>query len=213
MSKSEELKKALVEMMEPEALAFVRERADEGEDPREIIGDLREGIQEVGNRFEDGEFFLTELIMAGRIFKEALEILSPKLTGSAEEPKGTVVIGTIQGDIHDIGKNIVATLLSASGFEVHDLGVDVPPELFLEKVKEVQADILGISTLLTVSYEQMKEAISRVKKEFPNTEVKVIVGGGPIDEMVRRFVGADTIGVDAAKAVDICQQFITRREG
>lgn len=212
MSKSVELKQAFLEMMEPETLALVRERMEEGDGGWGIINDLREGIQEVGNRFEAGEFFLTELIMAGRIFKEAMQMLSPGLTASAEKARGTVVIGTIQGDIHDIGKNIVSTLLTASGFEVHDLGVDVPPDRFLGKMKEVQADILGISTLLTVSYEAMKETISRLREDFPPGRVKVIIGGGPIDETVRRFVGADAIGVDAVKALDVCHQFVTRSE-
>ncbi|MBI3089826.1 MAG: corrinoid protein [Candidatus Tectomicrobia bacterium] len=204
---SEQLTRAILELREEEVLQLVRQRLAAGEAPLEIIAALRQGVAEVGQKFEKGEYFLTELIMAGKIFKEAMVDLEPALERSRQQSQalGTVVIGTVKGDLHDIGKNIVIIMLRSAGFLVHDLGIDVPPQTFVNKVREVNADLLGLSGLLTVSFNPMKETVAAMHAAGLRERCRIMIGGGPTDERVRAYTGADYVGQDAGQAVRLAK--------
>ncbi len=198
----------LAELKEDEALAEVRRVLDEGGDPLSLVEGLREGMSEVGRRFEEKEYFLSELIMSAEIFKEAIALIAPHLEAGMGPSRGSVVIGTVKGDIHDIGKNIVATLLRCEGYDVHDLGVDVPPEVFVDKLKETGASLLALSGLLTLAFDSMKETVDNLAEAGMRDKVKVIIGGGPVNEKVVEYSGADAFGVDAAQAVKLAGEYL-----
>ena len=204
----EKLIDAMVELREDEVLKMVKERVEAGEDPLKIVNECREGIIEVGKRFEAKEYFVPDLIMSGEIFKEAMEILKPKMAGKSTKKLGNFVIGTVSGDIHDIGKDITATVLEANGFEVYNLGVDIPPEKFIEKIKETNAFAVGLCGLMTLSHDPMKETVELIKKEGLRDKVKIIIGGGTMDESVRESTGADAWTDNAAKGVDIIKGWV-----
>ncbi|MEM2029087.1 MAG: cobalamin-dependent protein, partial [Candidatus Bathyarchaeia archaeon] len=171
-------------------------------DPMGIIEALRSGMDEVGRRFESGEYFISELVMSGEIMKRALEILKPYLKSEGES-KGKIVLGTIIGDLHDIGKEIIKTLLVSAGFEVHDLGVDVPPEKFVEAAKETGARIIGISALLSTSIVNTAEVIRKLREEGLRDKVKVIVGGAAARPWMVESYGLDAAVNDAVKGLEI----------
>jgi 5-methyltetrahydrofolate--homocysteine methyltransferase len=179
-----------------------------GTDPLVILDALREGMMIVSNRFEKGEYFLPELIMAGELFKEISAILRPSPKALQTSSKGTIVFGTVQGDIHDIGKEVTVAVLEGIGYEVFDLGVNVPPERFIEKLQETGARILGLSGLITSAYEGMKKTIESLVKAGMRDQVKVMIGGGITDEKVRLYTGADAFGNNPSDAIKICQKFI-----
>ena len=146
--------------------------------------------------------------MSGEIFKEAMAVVEPNLkAGASEKPLAKMVLGTAKGDIHNIGKDIVATLLKAAGFEVYDVGIDAPPQVFIDKLKETDATILGISGLLTPSFESMKQTVQAVKDAGLRDKVKIIVGGGIVTEVVCKYVGADAFTDDAPQGVELCKKF------
>jgi len=171
----------------------------------EIVG-LRYEI--VGLRYETGEYFLTELVGAGAVMKEGMEELSPHLKIKRMKPSGRVVIGTVMGDVHDIGKDIVKMLLTSAGFKVEDLGVDVPAEEFVKRVKETKADIVALSALLTTTMQEMKRVIEELEKTGLREEVKIIIGGAPITKEFCQEIGADAAAEDAAQGVRICKQWM-----
>jgi corrinoid protein of di/trimethylamine methyltransferase len=182
-----------------------------GIDPLKAIEEgLAQGIREVGNKFANGEVFLPELIMAAETMKKALEILEPELKKKKKERKtlGKVLLGTVAGDIHSIGKTIVASMLSANGFEVYDIGEDVPAGKFVEKVKELKPDILGLSALLTTTLPEQKVVIETLKKEGLRDKVKVIVGGAPTSREWAKEIGADGYGADATEAVEVVKKLL-----
>jgi len=184
----------------------VRSALDSGSSPIEILKDLEAGMQEVGLRFQQSQYFFSELIMAGETMKEALKILKPLLKSS--QAKGKVVIGTIQGDLHDIGKDIVSTLLFSSGFEVHDLGIDVPPEKFAEKVKETGANVVGVSALLSVTVNTVSQVAEVLQREGLRDKVKIIAGGAAMrGEYVKRL-GIDAAVNDAVEGVGIIKEWV-----
>ena len=202
-----ELAKYLVELKEEEFLEAVRNRLDSGDDPIEIIRQCNRGMVEVGMRFERSEYYISELIMSSEILKKAMTHLEPLMGDLKKGPsKGRVVIGTVKDDIHDIGKNIAATLLKGTGYEVVDLGVDVPVETFVETVKETKAKVLGLSALLNFTFPSMRAVVDGLKDAGIRDQVTVIIGGAPCNEEVRRSVGADHFALDATKGVKICQQ-------
>ena len=203
---SDQLKQALSDLDEETALKLVQERLDAGDDPLSIIAACREGMADVGKRYEANEYYVSELIMAGEVFKQAMAKISTKFQTDSGPKRGSVVIGTVKGDIHEIGKDIVVSLLQAGNYNVIDLGVDTPPEKFVEAVKESGATIVGLSGLLTVSFDAMKETVAALKNA--GLPVKVMVGGGPVTEQVRAYVGADAFGADAQAAVALCGQWI-----
>ncbi|MEM0024041.1 MAG: corrinoid protein [Thermofilaceae archaeon] len=195
-----------------EVKALVREALAKGASPNEVIERaLRPAMEEAGRRFEKGEFFLAELVVAGDLFKEVMdEILVPEIQkqGGSTRSLGTVVIGTVRGDLHDIGKSIVATMLRAAGFNVIDLGVDVPPEKFVEAAIENKADIVAMSALLTTTMLEMRNVIEELKKAGIRDKVKVVVGGAAVTEDFARSIGADGYGEDAVKGVKVCKELL-----
>ena len=206
---SGELTKAIADLEEIEALRITREKVDSGEEPHLILEESRNGMEIVGKRFSDGEYFLPELIFSAEIFKEISEIVKPKLTKDVQvERLGKVIIGTVAGDIHDIGKDIVVFMLDISGFEVYDLGVNVPPQKFIEKIKETGAPIVGLSGFLTLAFDSMKETVDAIKAAGLRDEVKIMIGGGQIDGEIRKYTGADAYGLDAMDAVSLTKGWI-----
>jgi len=208
----QKIKECIVNLDMDGAVENVKKALENKISPIEIVSkSIVEGMSIVGEKFEKGEYFLSELIVAGEIGKEITKLLDPYL--KAEETRleklGRVVIGTVRGDLHDIGKNIVAMMLEAAGFEVIDLGADVPPEKFVEAVKEHDANIVAMSALLTVTMPEMKNVIDELKKAGLRDKVKVIVGGAPVTEEYAKSIGADGYGETAVEGVRICKQWVT----
>jgi methylmalonyl-CoA mutase cobalamin-binding domain/chain len=204
-----ELAEAILELREDEVNKLVRERIAAGTDPLSLVAECREGMRLVGERHKAGDYFLGELIMSGEIFNNAMSLIEPLLKEDRPAvPLARIVIGTAKGDIHNIGKDIVAMLLKAAGFEVYDIGADAPPEAFVQKVKETGATIVGISGLLTTSFESMRLTVRALVEAGLRDKVKVIVGGGIVTDMVRKHVGADAFSDDAPEGVEICRGFI-----
>ena len=186
------------------AVALAEKVVEQGIDPVEALEEgLAKPLREVGNRFETGEAFITELIASAEVMEAGAEVLNREIArrGANKESAGRFLIGTVEGDIHSIGKNIVATLLNASGFEVIDLGIDVPTSTFVEKVKELEPDILGLSALMTTTMMKQKEIIGALTDAGLRSNVKVIVGGAPVTEEWVQEIGADAAGFDAGNAV------------
>jgi 5-methyltetrahydrofolate--homocysteine methyltransferase len=188
---------------------LIREALAQGVPPYEILTrGLVKGITIVGQKYEDGEYFLTELVGAGEIVKQGIEEISPLLAGKEVEPLGKVVIGTVRGDLHDIGKNIVKMLLATSGFAVYDLGVDVTPDRFVEEIKNTNPDILGMSALLTTTMDSMRTTIEELNKRGVRNKVKIIIGGAPITNEFAEEIGADAAAMDAAQGVRKCKEWM-----
>jgi methanogenic corrinoid protein MtbC1 len=202
-----EVSQLLSDLKESEVLETVKRLIAEGADPNTVLDACQEGMVIVGERFENGEYFISDLMMAGEIFKEINEVLGPRLVGSAGKSAGKVVFGTVQGDIHDIGKDLVVGLLRASNFEVTDLGVDVPPQRFVEALKDTGAPILALSGLLTVAFDAMKATVDAVTAAGLRDKVKIVLGGAPVDETVVRYAGADAAGGDAQNGVNLCRRW------
>jgi methanogenic corrinoid protein MtbC1 len=199
-----DLVNAVTEMMEDDAMALTKKYLDEGMAPIKIIDAYKEALGIVGKRFEEGTYFVPELIMAGEMMKVASEMMKPLMatdTGSNGNKVGKFLLGTVQGDIHDIGKDMVAMLLDMNGFEVRDLGVDVPAQRFCEAFKDFQPDIVGLSGLLTLSYESMKQVVDGLKGLGVRDNVKIIIGGGQVDEHACKYVQADAWVTDAVAGV------------
>jgi methanogenic corrinoid protein MtbC1 len=198
----------LANLKEEEALKIVEDRLGAGEEPLKILDDARRAMEIVGKRFADGEYFIPDLVYSGEILKGINEAVKPKLAGTGETKRvGKVVFGTVAGDIHDIGKNIVVFMLDVNGFEVYDLGVDVPAQAFVDKIKESGAHIVGLSGFLTLAYASMKQTIEAIKEAGLKDEVKVMIGGGQITEEVRKYTGADAYGKDAMTGVSLAQKW------
>ncbi|MGD0915168.1 MAG: cobalamin-dependent protein [Thermodesulfobacteriota bacterium] len=204
----DQLATAMADLEEATVLKLVQQRLDTGENPMAILTNCREGMASVGKRFEAGEYWVSDLIMAGEIFKQVSVLLSPRLKTDAIGIRGKVVIGTAKGDIHDIGKDIVVSLLKAANYDVRDLGVDVPPQKVVDVVKETGATVVGLSGLLTVAFDSMKETVAALAAAGLRPKVKVMVGGGSVTEKVQHYTGADAWGTDAQSAVLLCNQWI-----
>lgn len=202
------LAQALVDFDEDFVFGEIKKRLGHGEKPMQLIRELQQGMGLVGKRFEGGMYFLSELIMSADIFARAMGILEPKLEGSAMETIGKIVIGTPKGDIHDIGKNIFCTVAKGAGFEVHDLGVDVPIDRFVETIAEVKPQILGFSALITPAFKPMKEVVDILVDKGLRENIKIIVGGGVVTETVQKFVRADAFTTDAIEGLEFCKSFV-----
>ena len=210
----QKIKECLVNMDLEGAKENAKKALEAGANPQDIISrGIAEGMDIVGRKFEEGEYFLSELLVAGEIAKEILKILNPYIKSGEVKLKklGKVVIGTVRGDLHDIGKNIVAMMLNAAGFEVIDLGADVPPEKFVEAARENDANIVAMSALLSVTMPEMKVVIDELKKAGLRDKVKVIVGGAPVTEEYAKEIGADGYGENAIEGVRICKSWMTRQ--
>ncbi len=205
---TDQLTTAMADLEETTVLKLVQERLDKGEDPLSILAGAREGMILVGKRFESCEYFISELMMAGEIFRQINALVASRLKVELVGTRGKVVIGTAKGDIHDIGKDIVVSLLKAANYDVRDLGIDVPPQKFVDAVKETGATVVGLSGLLTIAFDSMKETIAALAAEGLRPRVKVMIGGGSVSDTVKQYTGADGWGTDAQAAVSLCNQWI-----
>jgi methanogenic corrinoid protein MtbC1 len=199
----------LADLKEEEVLKLTKKRLEAKEDPLKILEDSRKGMEVVGKRFAGGEYFLPELVFSGELLKEITEIVKPYLKGDVKQKRlGKVVIGTVAGDIHDIGLNIVDFMLDVNGFEVTNLGVDVSKEKFVKAVQDTKAPIVGLSGFLTPAFDAMKETIEALDKAGLRNNVKVMIGGGQMDDEVRKYAKADAYGKDAMAAVALAKKWI-----
>ncbi|HTX69959.1 MAG TPA: cobalamin-dependent protein [Thermoleophilia bacterium] len=208
---SERLDDLIVRMDERGALAQIRERLDAGEDPAALVEECRTGMERVGHLYEEGTYYISALIMAGEIIREATELLIPRLTATQRETGGgKMVIATVRGDIHDIGKNIVIALLDAEGFSMVDLGVNVAPEQIAETVQQERPDVLGLSCLLTSGYEALRDTIALVREQSVlwHPHLPIVLGGAAVDEMVKERTGADAWCDDAARGLGVVRSLL-----
>ena len=210
-----EIAQAIVELRRrDEVISMVRKKLEAGASAREIlVNDLIPGLREVGRKFEEKEYFLADMLYSAITMNECMKILEPHLLKEVEkaESAGKIVLGTVAGDIHDIGKNLFATLARAAGFEVYDLGVDVPASKFVEKVKEVQPDIVAMSALLPTTAPYFKVVVEELKKAGLRDKVFVLIGGPPL--VTAQEVGADAYTNDAFVGVKIAQEYVKKKRG
>jgi 5-methyltetrahydrofolate--homocysteine methyltransferase len=205
---AKDLVKTLADLKEQEVIKIVEDRLNAKEDPLKILGDARKGMEIVGQRFASSEYFIPDLVYSGEILRAVTEMVKPKLSKAGEIKRvGKVVFGTVAGDIHDIGKDIVVFMLDVNGFEVYDLGIDVPVQKFVEKIKETGAPIVGLSGFLTLAFDSMKQTVDAMKAAGLRDKVKVMIGGGQITEEVRKYTGADAYGKDAMAGVSLAKKW------
>ena len=207
-----ELIRAISDLDEERAVALIRERLAAGTDPLYLMDGCQEGMRRVGRRYEREEIYLSGLIMGGEIFRQAMELVQPAIQRQVSgKASGTILLGTVQGDIHDLGKNIVHMLLGCHAFTVFDLGIDVSPESFAEQACQIQPNLVGLSGLLTSSYDSMRETILRLREA--GCQAPVIIGGGQLNEQVFHYIGADHWTTDAVAGVELCRQLVGERSG
>lgn len=202
----------LADMNEDDALPLAKRMLlDDGVDPMRVLDLCRAAMDIVGKRFEEGEYFLPELVLAGEMLDIIGGIAKPLIKqrgGAAAATHGKVLIGTVHGDLHDIGKNIVSFMLDINGFEVKDIGIDVPVQKFIDEIQAFQPDVVGLSGFLTLAFDSMKETIAAFDAAGLRDKFKIMIGGGQIDETVRRYTGADAYGVNAVEAVVLCRKWM-----
>jgi methanogenic corrinoid protein MtbC1 len=203
---------ALVNMKEKEAIQTARALLDEGENPLNILHTCTRAMGRVGERFEKGQYFLPHLIMAGEMLKQISQMVKPQLQSHVTKKKlGRVVIGTVEGDIHDIGKDIVTFILEVNGFEVHDIGIDAAPGKFVEAINEFQPQVVGMSGLLTLAYDSMKNTVAAIEDAGLRDRVKIMVGGGQMSENVKEYVAADAYCKDAIEGLNLAKKWTGSR--
>jgi 5-methyltetrahydrofolate--homocysteine methyltransferase len=199
-------------MMEDKVLSLTKQYMADGKDPVEVFRAYQQAMEEIGNRFEKEIYFIPELIMAGEMMKTGSEIIKPYLNGSEADSGGQkigkLLLATIEGDIHDIGKNIVAMIMDLNGFEVMDLGVDVSADMIIENAKSFQPDVIGVSGLLTLAFDPMKALVEKLKDAGLRDQFKVIVGGAQLDQQVCDYIGADAFVIDAVAGVNKCKEWV-----
>ena len=205
----EKLITAIADMNEHEAMSLAREMLDKGEDPQAILDAGSKAMALIGDRYDAGEYFLPELILAGDMMKQLGKLVKPKLGSKTTrtKPSGKVVIGTVAGDIHDIGKDVVAFMLDVNNFEVHDLGVDVSESTFVDKIREVKPEVVGMSGFLTLGFDQMKKTVEAIKKAGMRDQVKIMIGGSIMNEKAAEYAGADAYGKDSTTAVKLAKSW------
>ena len=199
MAQQDSLSQAMADLAEEKAKKLIKEKIEAGVPASEILKECQTGMAEIGKRYEEGKYFVSELMYAGEIMKDIMADLGPMLSGEpkAESKLGKVVLGTVKGDIHDLGKDVVALMLRGVGFEVIDLGVDVPPEKFVKAVKDSGAEIVGMSVFLTMAYEAATATVDAIKEAGLRDKVSIMIGGGPVTDLVREKTGCDFYGKDA----------------
>ncbi len=213
MNIDSQLAELVADLEEEAVLKIVQQRIENGEDLLQIINECNEGMREVGSRYEKGEYFIAGLIMAGEIFRQVVEMVQPLLVDQLSgASSGKIVVGTVAGDIHDLGKNMFGLLLTCHGFDVVDLGVDVPPAKFAAKVIEHKPDLVGLSGLITASFESMKETIALIRKEYEKHDltIPILVGGGFIDDQIHQYVDSDYWVSDAMAGVRLCEELLSK---
>lgn len=207
------VKDALLNLDMNEAPKAAEEAVELGIAPSLIVLEgIAKGMEGVGERYENNEYFLAELLISGEIMNRVLKVLEPHLKMERAEATGRIVIGTVKGDLHDLGKSIVITLLKSAGFEVHDLGIDVPAEKLVKEVKDSKADILALSALLTTSMMEMRTVIDALKKAGIRESVRVIIGGHPVSEEFAKEIGADAYGETAFRGLEICKRWAEQKK-
>jgi len=203
---------AMVEMQEAEALHMAKQMLDEGTDPMTILRACSTAMETVGKRFENGEYFLPHLMMAGEMLKQISEMIKPLIQeDESKASHGRVLLGTVKGDIHDIGKNIVTFLLESNGFEVRDIGIDQPPEKFVRAIEDFQPGVVGLSGLLTLAFESMKDTIQAIEAAGLREKIWIMIGGAQVTEQVKEYTGADAYGPDAVAGLRLTKQWIGGR--
>ena len=203
-----ELVNAIADLQEQTALENVKNRLRAGEEPVTILKDISEATDIVGKRFSSGEYYIPDLVFSGEILKAINALIKPKMATVEVKKRGKIIIGTVAGDIHNIGKDILIFMLEANGFGVYDLGVDVPAEKFVQKIKETGASVIGLSGLLTVVYDAMKQTVEAIDAAGLRNKVKIMIGGGMTNEDTRKYTGADAFGKDAMDGVILAQKWI-----
>lgn len=204
-----QLQEYVIDGRRKEVIELTQQLIDEGRKPDEILYDgLLPGMKVVGDRFEEGEYFIPEMLLAARSLNAGLDLLRPLLTDEDMKPTGKVIVGTVKGDIHDIGKNLVAVMLQGAGFQVIDAGVDVSPETFVELIREHEPDIVGLSALLTTTMPSMEDTIEVFKTEMVRDKIKVLIGGAPVTEEYALRIGADGYGRNATLAAQAAVKLI-----
>lgn len=204
---------AIANIQEDTAINLAKDLLENGTEPLKVMEFCREGMSIVGQRFEKNEYFMPELMMSGEILAQISELVKPLLENKdLPESKGKIVFGTVEGDIHDLAKDIVISMLEINGFEVYDLGIDVPPAEFVDKVKEVGARIVGLSGFLHFASESMKRTVEALSEAGLRENIKIMIGGGQINEYLANFVGADAWGNDAMTAVNLADAWASRGE-
>jgi len=200
----------IVELNEKNVEEIVKERIKKNEDPLKIMDDVKKAMKIIGDKFGNKEYFLPELIMSGEILRQIFDELGPKMkeAQSSEKKKGKVLLGTVAGDIHDIGNDVVKFMLDVNGFDVLDLGVDVSAEKFIENLKEFKPKVLALSGFLTLAYDSMKDLIDKLKDAGLRENIKIMIGGGTVDERIVDYVGADAYGQSAVDAVNISTKWM-----
>ena len=205
---STELTDAIIGMDEDEAMRLVAAMLDAGADPAEVLEEAKAAMTVLGDKFEREEVFIPELIMGGEIMKGIAAELKPRITADdTAEKRGIIVLGTVHGDIHDIGKDVVVLMLDVNGYDVHDLGIDVPIEQFVAAIKELKPQVVGLSGLLTLAFDSMKATIAGIADAGLRDQVKIMIGGSPVDEQVCAYTGADGWGRDAAAALRLAAEW------
>lgn len=202
---------SFVDLKEKEVLDIVKDILNIKQNPYKVLNELQKAMVIIGERFATGEYFISELIYSAEIMKKVQELIKPELSLIAKRNfkyKGKIIIGTVEGDIHNIGKDLVVFMLEANGFEVYDLGVDVPPKIFVDKFYETKAEIIGLSGLLTLAFDSMKKTIEMINTPCLKGKVKIMIGGSQVDETVRKYTGADAFGKDAMSAVLIAKDWV-----
>jgi len=203
------LTNALADLKEDEAIAIAEERLNKNDDPMKILDDAGLGMEIVGQRFADSKYFIPDLVYSGEILKQINELVKPKITGGgAAKTGGKIIIATVAGDIHDIGKDIVVFMLDVSGFEVYDMGVDVPIPKIVDKIKETGSTVVGLSGFLTLAYDAMKQTIDAIGEAGLRDKTRIMIGGGQITPEIVKYSGADTYGKDAVEAVAIAKKWM-----
>jgi 5-methyltetrahydrofolate--homocysteine methyltransferase len=204
----------IVELNEDSVKELLKKRLESNEDPLKIMDDVKGAMRIIGEKFSNKEYFLPELIMSGEILRDIFEVLGPKLKESqiTEEKKGRVLLGTVAGDIHDIGKDVVRFMLDANGFEVLDLGIDVPAEKFIESIKEFKPQVVALSGFLTLAFDSMKEIIKKFEEAGLRDSVKIMIGGGTVDKNIVEYVSADAYGESAVEAVALASKWTEVRK-
>ena len=204
-----DLQDAIINGSKPQAIALTKELLAEKVNAQEILNEgLIAGMSEVGDRFKCGDYFVPEMLIAARAMQSSMDLLRPVLVDAGVEPIGTIVLGTVRGDLHDIGKNLTGMLLEGAGFRVVDVGVDASAEKFVNAVKENNAQLVGMSALLTTTMTYTREVIKALEAADLRKKVKVIVGGAPITEDWANQIGADGFAVDAATGADRCKELL-----
>jgi dimethylamine corrinoid protein len=205
----EQLGSALAELDEPKALELVDQIvAESPESAGQAVDAIQAGMDVVGQRFQDGEYFLAEMIFAAEIVRQVMPKLTAVMAAGERKSLGRVVLGTVKGDLHDIGKNLISIMLSAVGFEVVDLGIDVAPQRFVEAIRDNKPEIVGLSGLLTLSVEPMVATVHALEEAGLRDKVKVIIGGNPVTEHIHGVVGSDAWTNNAAEGIEICQRWV-----